>query len=88
MISYFKQKLRQLKKDAENGVELNAEQMDSLTKLGELENQIEFIKELQALTEKQLKNYQKAVRRRDYQVIYYIHILTLKCFHLIKYPHF
>jgi hypothetical protein len=59
-----------LKKDAENGVELNMEQMNSLTKLGELENQIEFIKELQALTEKQLKNYQKAVRRRDYQVIF------------------
>jgi hypothetical protein len=26
---------------------------------------------LQALTEKQLKNYQKAVRRRDYQVIFW-----------------
>ena len=65
----FQQKLNQIKTDRDreiNPVVLSTEQEEALSKLGEVDQQIEFVKELQRLNQKQLKLYSRAVRRRDY----------------------
>jgi len=59
-------KLEQLKTTES---QLASQQRTACLKLEEVNNQIEFVKELQALTQKQLKLYKKAVRRREYEEV-------------------
>ena len=53
----------------EEGTHLKPEQHDALSKLGEVELQIEFVKEMQKLNQKQLKLYSRAVRRREFEEV-------------------
>lgn len=61
------QKLHQLKSCIGAGNQLTPEQKDALSKLGEVDLQIEFVKEMQKLNQKQLKLYLRAVRKREFE---------------------
>ena len=67
----------------EAGNQLSPEQHNTLSKLDEVELQIEFVKEMQKLNKKQLKLYSRAVRKREFeevtiQLLYYKHIISRK----------
>lgn len=60
-----RQKLNQIRSDEENGAKLTAEQRDAISKLDEVVQQIDFIKDLQKLVTQQSRQYQRALRQRD-----------------------
>ena len=65
------------------GNQLTPEQKDALSKLGEVDLQIEFVKEMQKLNQKQLKLYLRAVRKREFEevtisLLFFLNILILK----------
>uniref|UniRef100_A0A915EBW7 Uncharacterized protein n=1 Tax=Ditylenchus dipsaci TaxID=166011 RepID=A0A915EBW7_9BILA len=59
------QKLQQIKLDRANGIKLTEEQLDAISKAGEVELQVEFIKDLQKLATQQVRQYQRAARQKD-----------------------
>ena len=64
------------------GNQLTPEQKDALSKLGEVDLQIEFVKEMQKLNQKQLKLYLRAVRKREFEevtisLLFFLNILIL-----------
>ena len=64
----------------EAGNQLSPEQHDALSKLDEVELQIEFVKEMQKLNKKQLKLYLRAVRKREFEevtILYYYYTIIL-----------
>ena len=61
--------MHQLESFMEAGNQLSPEQQETLSKLDEVELQIEFVKEMQKLNKKQLKLYSRAVRKREFDEV-------------------
>lgn len=59
------QKLHQIKLDLANGMKLTEDQLDAISKASEVEQQVEFIKDLQKSVAQQLRQYQRVARQRD-----------------------
>ncbi|KAI1725465.1 caprin like protein [Ditylenchus destructor] len=60
-----RQKLNLIRADQDNGAKLTAEQSEAISKLDEVVQQIDFIKDLQKLVNQQSRQYQRALRQRD-----------------------
>jgi Na+/phosphate symporter len=59
------QKLVLIKKDQDAGKELTEEQKEAVSKLGEVEIQLEFVRDLQKTITQQTRQYSRAVRQRE-----------------------
>uniref|UniRef100_A0A914BZ14 Caprin-1 dimerization domain-containing protein n=1 Tax=Acrobeloides nanus TaxID=290746 RepID=A0A914BZ14_9BILA len=60
-----RQKQQQLKQELQNGKTLTDEQREAVLMINEVERQIEWIKEVQKMTQQQGRQYQRAIKQRD-----------------------
>ncbi|KAH7732093.1 keratin [Aphelenchoides avenae] len=58
-------KLVVIKDERDKGTKLTEEQVEAVSKLGEVEQQIEYVRELQKTIQQQQRQYNRAVRQRD-----------------------
>lgn len=54
-----------IKDERDKGTKLTEEQVEAVSKLGEVEQQIEYVRELQKTIQQQQRQYNRAVRQRD-----------------------